>query len=141
MPLSHKIIVCRLWCSFMYWHLLISYIPYKWWKSKINSRPSTSSDKAMFEIQQLVKLAESVGRHHLVKVNCLRRCMVQKTLLNRMGINTHLILGVKKQQKIFAAHCWLTHNNKIINDSESITNEYVVLQKIDSNTSNIFIHF
>jgi hypothetical protein len=93
------------------------------------------------EVLQLIKLSEGVGRHHFVKVNCLRRCLVQKTLLARTGISSHLIIGVKKHQQVFAAHCWLTYQNHIINDSQDTTGEYIALEKIDSDTSNIFRHF
>jgi hypothetical protein len=92
------------------------------------------------EVSQVIKLSESVGRHHFVKVNCLRRCMVQKSLLKRMGICSHLIIGVKKQQQVFAAHCWLTHQNHIINDSQDTTSEYIALEKIDDSNATIFTH-
>jgi hypothetical protein len=96
---------------------------------------------SIFEVNQLIQLSEKVGRHHFVKVNCLRRCLVQKSLLKRLGVPVQLVIGVKKEQQAIAAHCWLTYQNKIINDSTDTTSEYVTLQKIDKNNANIFKHF
>lgn len=100
-----------------------------------------STDTSLSEVRQLIKLSESVGKHHFIKVNCLRRAMVQKSLLERLGVSSHLVIGVKKDQNDFAAHCWLTYQNQIINDSKETTSEYIALEKLDTNTSSIFKHF
>jgi hypothetical protein len=141
LPTKHKRIVCRLWGSFVYWHLIITYLPFRLWKHHIADTPHQLTDMPISEVRRLIKLSESVGRHHFIKVNCLRRCMVQKSLLNRIGISNKLIIGVKKSQQNFAAHCWLTHQNQVINDSLDSTNEYIALEKIENNTANIFKHF
>lgn len=138
---KHKLIICRLWCSFVVWHWVIAYVPFRFWKHHIIDISKQLTDMPLAEVRQLIKLSESVGRHHFIKVNCLRRSMVQKSFLGRMGISSRLIIGVKKGQGIFAAHCWLTYQNHIINDSQDNANEYIALEKIDVNTSNIFKHF
>ena len=138
MPSQHKGIVCRLWCSFIYWHLVIGYLPFRLWKRHVIETSNQLTDMPLAEVRQLIKLSESVGRHHFVKVNCLRRSIVQKSLLERMGISSHLVIGVKKTQQVFAAHCWLTYQNHIINDSQQSTSEYIALEKIDTNNANIF---
>ena len=148
LPSKHKFMVCRLWWAYIYWHGVITYLPFRFWKQHIIDSSNQLTEgivlegvRAEEEMRQLIKLSESVGRNHIVKVNCLRRSMVQKSLLNRMGINCHLAIGVKKSQKVFAAHCWLTYKNKIINDTQNNTSEYITLQKIDSSNASIFKHF
>lgn len=141
LPNKHKRIVCHLWGSFVYWHLLIAYLPFRLWKHHIIDDPDQLTDMPMSDVRQLIKLSESVGRHHFIQVNCLRRCMVQKSLLNRVGISTKLIIGVRKSRQNFAAHCWLTYQNQIINDSQDATSEYIALERVDVNTKNIFKHF
>ncbi|MEP1444763.1 MAG: lasso peptide biosynthesis B2 protein [Paraglaciecola sp.] len=133
--------VCRLWCSFIYWHLVIAYLPFRFWRHHLMDISQQSTDTSLSEVRQLIKLSESVGRNHFVKINCLRRSMVQKSLLERLGTKSHLVIGVKKNQEVFAAHCWLTYQNKIINDSKDTTSEYITLEKINANSSNIFKHF
>ena len=136
-----KLLVCRLWGAFIYWHLVIAYLPFRFWRHHITETSTQLKDMPLCKVRQLIKLSESVGRHHVVKVNCLRRCMVQKSMLNRMGISSHLIIGVKKTQQDLAAHCWLTYQNQIINDTQNTTNEYIALEKTKANTHNIFKHF
>ena len=135
---KHKLIICRLWCSFIVWHWVIAYVPFRFWKHHITDISNQLTDVPPPEVRQLIKLSESVGRHHFIKTNCLRRSMVQKSLLDRMGIRCKLIIGVKKSHHSLAAHCWLTYQNQIINDSQDNTNEYIALEKIDINTKNIF---
>lgn len=141
LPNKQKLLVCRLWGAFIYWHWVIAYCPFRFWKHHIADIQNQVTDMPLPEVRQLIKLSESVGRHHFIKVNCLRRSMVQKSLLDRMGIRSHLVIGVKKSQQVFAAHCWLTYQNQIINDSQDTTDEYVALQKIDTHSNNIFKHF
>lgn len=139
MPWQHKVMACRLWWSYIYWHCLIAYVPFRFWKQHMtnNSNQLANTSLPLTKVQQLIQLSESVGRHHFIKVNCLRRSMVQKALLNRMGISSQLVIGVKKSQKLFAAHCWLTYQNQIINDSQDNTSEYITLEKIDANNASI----
>ena len=140
LPITHQLIACRLWWSFIYWHWVIEYVPFRFWKKHIIDISNQLTDMPLAEVRQLIKISESVARHHFIKVNCLRRCMVQKSLLDRMGISSHLIIGVKKNQQIFAAHCWLTYQNHIINDTQDTTSEYVALEKIDTSNASIFTH-
>ena len=154
LPSKHKFVICRLWGAYIYWHCVIEYLPFRLWKHHIIDNSSKSPDMPLHKVdeseivedikekkaRQLIQLSESVGRNHFVKVNCLRRCMVQKSLLNRLGINSQLTIGVKKSQKIFAAHCWLTYQNRIINDTQNNTNEYIALEKITSQNVSVFKH-
>jgi hypothetical protein len=141
LPSKHKLMFCRLWGAFIIWHWIIAYVPFRFWKHHLTHISNQLTDMPLSEVRQLIKLSESVARHHFVKVNCLRRSMVQKTLLDRMGISSQLVIGVKKNQQGFAAHCWLTYQNHIINDSQETTSEYIALEKIDTNNSNLFKHF
>jgi hypothetical protein len=137
LPMESKCIALRCWFSFVYWHMVIAYLPYRFWKQSISAKAKNITDISITEIRNLIRITESVGRHHFVKVNCLRRCMVQKSVLQRRGIDCTLVFGVKKTQNTFAAHCWLTHQNQIINDSQDTTSEYVALEKADTNNANI----
>jgi hypothetical protein len=141
LPGKQILMASRLWCSFIVWHWVIAYLPFRFWKHHIINTSAQLTDMPLSEVKKLIKLSESVARHHFIKINCLRRCMVQKSLLKRMGINSQLIIGVQKNQQVFAAHCWLTYQNHNINDSQDTTSEYITLQKIDTNTANILKHF
>jgi hypothetical protein len=141
LPGKHILLAGRLWLSFIVWHWVIAYLPFRFWKHHLIDTSHQLTDMPLSEVQQLIKLSESVARHHFIKINCLRRSMVQKSLLVRIGISTQLVIGVKKNQQIFAAHCWLTYQNHIINDTQDNTTEYLALQKIDTNNATMFKHF
>ncbi len=127
MPYRHKLIVIKAWWLFVYWHLLISRVAYKKWRKKLLKSNKTDSNSSITEVISIIKLTESVARHHIVPINCLRRCAVQKQLLAQLGHATQLVFGVKKSAGQYQAHCWLTFNDQIINDSPEETNKYTTL--------------
>ncbi|MCF2949906.1 lasso peptide biosynthesis B2 protein [Paraglaciecola aquimarina] len=137
MPAKNKKILFRAWYLFIYWDLLISYVPYKLWKNKLFKSKHTFSDVALTDVLIITRLIEKVARNHFVSINCLRRCTVQKHILDSLGYPTQLVFGVKKQQDNLEAHCWLTFKNQIINDSLEETSTYVPLVNKDSEHKNV----
>lgn len=131
MPSSHKKIVVKAWYLFIFWNLLISYVPYRFWKNKLFKTRHTFSDASAGQVSIICNLIEKVARRHFVKINCLRRCTVQKYLLSTMGFQTQLVFGVKKHDSSLEAHCWLTYNKQIINDSIAETSKYTPLVSTD----------
>jgi len=83
------------------------------------------------QVQTLIKLNEIAGRNHYKHMNCLRRCLCQKELLNDVNITTKLHLGVKFVEGKLAAHSWLSSNHIIINDSDEVISTYQELKTID----------
>jgi hypothetical protein len=136
-PNSNKVIALKAWYLFIYWNILISVVPYKYWKNKLFKNSHTFSDGTIADVISITQLIEKVARNHFVKINCLRRCAVQKQLLTELGFQPQLVFGVKKQQGKFFAHCWLTFNDQLINDSKEETSQYVALLSHDKNQSQI----
>lgn len=133
LPLSQQVTVALAWLLFISWHIKIRYFPYRWWRKAVNAASDIQPQADIhLRAMQVVSLSEKAGRHHVVPINCLRRCMVQKQLLRWHKINSQLSIGVKKDQGQFAAHCWLVVNNHIINDSPSETARYVELKRLQS---------
>jgi hypothetical protein len=137
LPFAYKIVAIKAFALFIYWNILISWIPYRIWKTQLFKKPQIFSDGSLEDITKITQLIEKVARHHIVKINCLRRCAVQKQILAQMGYPAELVFGVKKQQNLFAAHCWLTYKSKIINDSIAETSHYVPLVSQNDEQSNI----
>ncbi|WP_340677410.1 lasso peptide biosynthesis B2 protein [Paraglaciecola sp.] len=128
---KQQLVVYAAWLLFMVWHFKISYLPYRWWRKSLSSYAAIQEQPDIhLRAMQIVGLIEKAGRHHFIKINCLRRCMVQKQLLHWHNINSQLSIGVKKEQGKFAAHCWLVVNNHIINDSPEETQSYAELQRL-----------
>lgn len=142
-------IALKAWYLFIYWDILISVVPYKYWKNKLFKSSHTFTDGTIADVISITQLIEKVARNHFVKINCLRRCAVQKQLLTKLGFAPQLVFGVKKQQDNlsapvsthFYAHCWLTFNGQIINDSKEETNQYVALHNHDKEQNQILKSF
>lgn len=133
--LQQQLVVVHAWHLFIIWHLKISHFPYRIWRNALYKHSEFQDDpKVHLRAIDLCNLIEKAARHHFIKINCLRRCMVQKQILDAHKINSQLCIGVKKDQNKVAAHCWLVVNNHIINDSEYETQRYIELQRIDKNT-------
>lgn len=131
------------WFIYLKWDILISVFKYKnWSKHLLNQQNNTDQnllnvDHAMniSKIRQLIRINETASRNHMRKMNCLRRCLCQKEILNNRLIQSKLHIGVKFVEGKLAAHSWLTHNNEIINDSQEIITTYTELtHKLDHKT-------
>lgn len=130
------LILVKSWCLYLKWDLLISKFHHKKWQASL-ANPNPHSAKSMLDHNQLqhivniIKINEIAGRNHFRHMNCLRRCLCQKDLLNRYGIQSKLHLGVKFENSKLAAHSWLTVNDKIINDSQDVITTYKELKTLN----------
>lgn len=53
--------------------------------------------------------------------------MVQQQLLGRYGYLLEFHFGVAKEHNKLKAHCWLTYQNKLVNDGEEVVSTYTEL--------------
>lgn len=132
-------LLIRAWFSFLFFEALIRFVPYSRWRSLIEFDKNTAAAHhiQVSKVLQLVKVIEISGRYHFVKVNCLRRCLVQKSLLKSRGISTAIHFGVKLEGERLKAHCWLTHANVVINDSPDVSSEYSKLEFNKQHNANV----
>jgi hypothetical protein len=128
------------WWQFAKWHLIIQFLPYRKWKGIIfKSTHGKSGCSLQFSLTTAIQLSEMAARNHLFRINCLRRCLVQQQLLARYGYTLNLHFGVKKQHGTLKAHCWLTYQNKLVNDGEEVVSTYAEL-KLAEHQSQQIIH-
>lgn len=130
------LILVKSWCLYLKWDLLISKFHHKKWQNSL-ANPDLHSVKPKFDHNQLqhifniIKINETAGRNHFRHMNCLRRCLCQKDLLSRYGIQSKLHLGVKFENSKLAAHSWLSVNDEIINDSQDVIATYKELKTLN----------
>lgn len=53
------------------------------------------------------RIVESAGRHHLVKMSCLRRSLALQRLLAERGLRVGVFIGVRKEHDRLLAHAWI----------------------------------
>ncbi len=112
---QHWTLLAQAWFLHALFDLRIRFGRYDRWKSLCS--PSVKSVAAPIPATKVIQFAEQAARHHCFPVNCLRRCLVQLHLLAKQGHAGRLHIGVRKS-KGFEAHCWLTLDGQLINDSD-----------------------
>ncbi|GGF67835.1 lasso peptide biosynthesis B2 protein [Alteromonas lipolytica] len=128
----------RCWWLFAKWHLKIRFQPYQKWKEDIFGGDNKESERSLtLSIARAIQLSEMAARNHIFKINCLRRCLVQQQLLSQYGFKLQLHFGVAKEHNKLKAHCWLTHNGALINDSEDVVSTYTELTMAEQQTRQI----
>ena len=136
MSLKQLVFICEAWWVFLKWDLLISFFNYKYWPITFDKNATIiEGNPGLSQVLDIIRLSEKVGRHHIRKMNCLRRCLCQQQLLEKRHYICDLHIGVKVSLNGVKAHSWLTFNNMLINDSEELIKQYTELEK--STNSNI----
>lgn len=115
------------WCLYAYWHTKIAFSQFETWNAELFLQQEQG--EAAHVPKQLIETIEMAGRHHIKKMNCLRRCLVTKSLLQQYGVTPKLHFGVRFVGKNFEAHCWLTANGVLLNDSADNVNTYSELKR------------
>ena len=127
LPSSQKKLFIKAWLMFLIWDWRISKQPYQKWKGHIFTPDQFQSTNTPVP-ESFISVVEKAGRHHIRKMNCLRRCLVTMSLLNDLQIYPGLHFGVRVTAGKTEAHCWLTHDGIIINDSHDVVSTYTELR-------------
>jgi hypothetical protein len=142
---SQLLLVVHIWWLFLKWDLLVSFFDYKFWRLTFSqkplkqktlkkapieqTKPDNKHDQSLPYILGIIRLSERVGRHHVRKMNCLRRCLCQQQLLAQQHYDCQLHIGVKITDNNLQAHSWLSYQGTLINDSEELIKQYTELEK------------
>ena len=137
--LKEQWLLVNAWFVFLKWDFLIAYVNFERWREKLNLSVGNSNqcstvknDINLKAVKLIISISEVAGRNHIRKMNCLRRCLTQKQLLNNRGYETEMHIGVTLTEGNLSAHIWLTYNNNIINDSEDVVERYKELKTINN---------
>jgi len=77
--------------------------------------------KTSKHVSYLVTVASRYGLYH---ATCLRRSLLIWWWLRRMGIQTELRIGVKRQDGQLYAHAWIRLGNEIISDNVEVERNF-----------------
>jgi hypothetical protein len=66
-------------------------------------------------------------RYGLYAGNCLSQSLVLWWRLRRRGIDARLQLGAKMNADGFAAHAWVEHQGRVLNDTQDVSARYAPL--------------
>lgn len=125
-PWRDLAVIAEAWLIFAWVDIILRYRPFQRWRgwlnTALNEQPNqTGNARMLAKTRRLIRLSEIAARHHWSNMNCLRRSLVQKRLLQRRHIAVSLSIGVCHQGEQFKAHAWLSQQGSILNDtSENI---------------------
>ncbi|TCS37157.1 lasso peptide biosynthesis B2 protein [Reinekea marinisedimentorum] len=119
------------WLLFIIWDRRLQKKAYESWRKNISNATTNGPGSAsLSEVLAIIRIIEIAGRHHFVKVNCLRRCLTQKQMLTKRQVPVTIHFGVKLTAGRIDAHCWLVWNGIVINDSPEVVESYSELKEI-----------
>ncbi len=116
-------VLAEAWLTLLWVDWRIRRQPYRKWRSLLGTR---THDDTTRDGRRLIRLAEIAARHHLRPMNCLRRTLAEKCLLERRGIASRVHIGVNSRRGDgLAAHAWLSDTRgAVLNDSADVTRRY-----------------
>jgi len=65
-------------------------------------------------VSRVARLVGVAAHHGIYRANCLRQALVTSWMLARRGVETKLVIGVRKDRDGFAAHAWVEYQGEII---------------------------
>ncbi len=123
LPPRDLAVLAEAWLTLLWVDWRIRRQPYPRWRSLFDTR---SGDDTRRDGRRLIRLTEMAARHHLRPMNCLRRTLAGKRMLERRGIVSRVHIGVNSQQGGgLAAHAWLSDpRGGVLNDSADVARRY-----------------
>lgn len=116
----------------LYYRLLTSLLPFKFYASRIGVRGKELASTSDYEMDILKNTFRAVRRsaHYLpFKEKCFIDALVAKKLLEKQGYASTLYLGIKKEyNKKMLAHAWLKCNDIIVIGKRGHS-EFIVVEK------------
>ncbi len=118
----------EIWLTYLIVDFRVSNTSFNRWRSWLDcDRAKLQNALSEQAIRQIIELSEKVGRNHYKKMNCLRRSLTQKLLLEKRGVSSELKLGVRLENSNLAAHAWLVCGEICLNDTAENIKSYQVL--------------
>lgn len=69
-------------------------------------------------------LVNSADRQGLSSTSCLAKSLALWWLLGRQGIDSHLRIGIRKEEEKFEAHAWVERDGAALNEPEEYHRHY-----------------
>ncbi|MFC4700829.1 lasso peptide biosynthesis B2 protein [Glaciecola siphonariae] len=114
------------------WDRIIGGKAFEQWQEYLDasSKNAYATNLSSAQMQKLRKHIDAIVRKYPKELNCMRRCLALKSMIERRGGHCTLHIGVKftgteaKASKTLAAHAWLSAQGTLINDTPSQISQY-----------------
>lgn len=130
---KYLLLIEALW-YLLKWDRIINKRAFSEWQQHLNVDVVPANKQAnlsLSDIQKMRKAIDAIVRRSPRPLNCLRRCLALKTMIERRGEQCQLHIGVKfehvdsePQSKQLKAHAWITSKATVINDNAESLSQY-----------------
>jgi len=86
--------------------------------SPSNARQKCDSALVSQEAAMAAHMVNAADRHGFVHPSCLAKSMTLWWLLGRQGIDSHLRIGIRKENDKFEAHAWVERDGAALNEPD-----------------------
>jgi hypothetical protein len=115
LPLADKVLVLQALCWISAVHVALRIFRFGpvWRWVSARSPLAAAADSA--PVERTIWAVETAGNYLLPEKPCLTKALVGQMFLNRMGYETTLRIGVKREaDQPLQAHAWLEHDQQIV---------------------------
>ena len=89
-----------------------------------NANPERNRAELQERAALTAHLVNSADRHGLSHTTCLAKSLTLWWLLGRQGIESHLRIGIRKEDEKFEAHAWVERDGVALNEPEEHHRHY-----------------
>ena len=129
--LPDRWLVSRLWVQLLLIDCGLRALPFRTllhWAGKVKSG-GDGCDPDHF-----AHLLETVARHHVYPMTCLRRGLALQRMLGSYGVTSHLRIGVRKEKGELRSHAWVELPDRTFGYANGLGCEFLTLQRAQKST-------
>lgn len=98
----------------------------------LTAPPPEAPPDADRQAERLAVLVRAAARRGPHRPKCLAESLVLWSLLRRRGIESDIHIGVRKKEGGFAAHAWVEHGGRPLNDAPDVRDRYAAFPSTSS---------
>lgn len=81
-------------------------------------------------MRQAARMTDVAAGHKFLRATCLRRSVALWWLLQRQGIDSRVVLGVRKGDRWLQAHAWVECEGVVLNDRPAVRAEFAIFDEV-----------
>jgi hypothetical protein len=90
----------------------------------LDANPEQDQVRLRLRVALAAHLVNSADRHGFGHPSCLAKSLTLWWLLGRQGIESHLRIGIRKEEQKFEAHAWVERDGVALNEPEEHHRHY-----------------
>lgn len=102
-------------------------------RGRIALKPALNCDPVV-AAKQASRMVNIAARYGLVRATCLPQSLTLAWLMRRMGQESQLQIGVRKENEVLKAHAWVEWQGYVLNDAADVTERFAAFPEAISPT-------